>query len=116
MTGLGALTTARAFYIQRAGRLPQIFPLPNFLQPIFWLPFFSMVFSVFVISDNNFVLPFFSAISVFVAEFFVARFSVAHFPVAVFSVAVFSVTLFPLPLLPFTGFPYRYFFILCIPR
>ena len=64
-----------------------------------------MVFSVFVISDNNFVLPFFSAISVFVAEFFVARFSVAHFPVAVFSVAVFFSYTFSVAFVTFYRFP-----------
>jgi len=56
----------------------RIFRLPNFLLPIFFrCRFFpwTVAFSVFVISDNNFVLPFFLP----------SQFSLPNFPVAHFS-------------------------------
>ena len=45
---------------------------------------FSVVFSVFVISDNNFVLPFFLPSQVSLPNFLVAQFSVAQFPLPFF--------------------------------
>ena len=59
---------ALPFYLRCHFSSPN-FRLPNFLLPIFPVAVFSVVFSVFVISDNNFVLPFFPTISIFVAEF-----------------------------------------------
>jgi len=46
----------------------------------------AVVFSVFVISDNNFVLPFFPTISIFVADFF--------------NCPIFRLPFLPLPFLP----------------
>jgi len=46
----------------------RIFRLPNFLLPIFLVAVFSVVFPVFIISDN-FVMPFLPTVLIFVAEF-----------------------------------------------
>ena len=67
---------------------------PIFCYPFFRLPFFP--FSVFVISDNNIVLPFFPTISVL--SFRCRIFSLPNFPLPIFLVAVFPLPFFPLPL------------------
>ena len=56
----------------------------------------SVPFSVFVISDNNILLPFFPTISVL--SFRCRIFSLPNFPLPIFLVAVFPLPFFPLPL------------------
>jgi len=76
----------------------RIFRLPNFLLPIFLVAVFSVVFSVFVVSDN-FVLLFFPTMAIFVAEF-------SHCPIfrePFLPLPFFLLPFFQLPFLPFTG-------------
>jgi len=74
---------------------------------LFWTLYnfavFSVVFSVFVISDTNFVSPFLPS-QFSLPNFLVAQFSVSHFSRCRFSVAVISHINFVLPCFPTLSF------------